>query len=489
MMNAFQNKQRTTSDQQRATSNQQPGTSVGFILKGYPRLSETFILNEILLPEQMGLKLHIFALLNPCEARVHDKVRQVRAGVTYIPDCFWPYFWAFIKANVLLWRSRPALYRQALRFAVTMSMRHWSTSTIKRFMQAAYLVQNHLPPPGGASAPLYGVPKSGTKVRLTGKNDRREGRVAVSHFHAHFSHGPTTVAFFASWLTDLHYSFSAHAKDIYLQKRDFLRHKLLHASFVVTCTEFNRNYLQQVAGKEAIIQRCYHGIDLKAFTVPPIRLFHAPPNILSIGRLVPKKGFPILLQALHFLRRGGYQFRCIIIGDGPIKNELRQQIAQLRLNDCVKLLPPMPQSDLLEYYHHADLFALACEVQEDGDRDGIPNVVVEAMAMGLPIVSTRISGIPECVADGVTGLLVAEKDPLALAVAMALLLGEPEWAQQLGRAGRKKVECDFNARRNVEQIAAALQKATASYSSNKTARLRPWSLAVDTAMAANKVFR
>ncbi len=474
MMNVQEN-------QRPATGNQEPGTSIGFILKGYPRLSETFILNEILLLEQMGLKLHIFALRNPGEAKVHDKVRQVRAGVTYIPDYFWPYFWAFIKANVLLWWSRPSLYWQALRFAVIMSVRHWSTSTIKRFVQAAYLVKNHLPE---ASAPLYGVPKSGTKDRSTEKNDHHENRIAISHFHAHFSHGPTTVAFFASWLTGRNYSFSAHAKDIYLQEHNFLRHKLLRASFVVTCTEFNRNYLQQVAGKEAIIQRCYHGVDLKVFIAPAIRLLHTPPHILSIGRLVPKKGFPILLQALHFLRRGGYQFRCSIVGDGPIQNELRQQIAQLRLGNWVELVPPMSQGDLLDYYRRADLFALACEVQEDGDRDGIPNVIVEAMAMGLPIVSTRISGIPECVADGVTGLLVAEKDPLALAVAMALLLGEPEWAQQLGRAGRKKVERDFDGRRNVEQIAAALRQTTANRPSIKTARLQSWRLAVDTAMAS-----
>lgn len=131
----------------------------------------------------MGLKLHIFALRNPGEAKVHDKVRQVRARVTYVPDYFWPYFWAFIKANVLLSWSRPSLYWQAWRFAVTMSVRHWSTSTIKRFVQAAYLVQNHLP----AASP---------KERSNGKDYHDQDRVAVSHFHAHFSHGPTTVAFF-----------------------------------------------------------------------------------------------------------------------------------------------------------------------------------------------------------------------------------------------------------------------------------------------------
>ena len=323
-----------------------------------------------------------------------------------------------------------------------------------------------------------------TNERSDGTSYRNQNRIAVSHFHAHFSHGPTTVAFFAAWLTGRNYSFSAHAKDIYLQEGDFLRHKLLRASFVVTCTEFNRNYLQHVAGKEAIIQRCYHGVDLKAFTAPAMRRLHSRPHILSIGRLVPKKGFLVLLQALHFLRQGGYQFHCSIIGEGPLQYELLQARTALRLADWVDFLTPMSQGDLLDYYRRADLFALACEVQEDGDRDGIPNVIVEAMVMGLPIVSTRISGIPECVDEGINGMLVAEKDPLALAIAIALLLGEPEWAQQMGRAGREKIEREFDARRNVEQIAAALRHAIAGNPQIRAAKLRSSELIVETALVS-----
>jgi glycosyltransferase involved in cell wall biosynthesis len=413
-----------------------PDQVVGFILKGYPRLSETFIVNEILLLEQLGLKLHIFAMRNPGETKVHESVGRVRAPVTYIPDYFWRCFFSFIGANVKLWRRRPGWYWPAFRFALWRSLRQRSSSTIKRFAQAAYLVQKCLP---------------GT---------------TVAHFHAHFSHGPTTVAYFASWLTGLHYSFSAHAKDIYIQEHDFLREKIRRADFVVTCTGFNRDYLMRVAGGEAPIFCVHHGNDLQMFAPAARRRNDSCPVILSVGRFVPKKGFAGLLRALHKLRQDGWNFYCYIIGGGPLQNELEALQRHLGLDDCVELKRQMSQNELLHYYRQADLFALACEVQSDGDRDGIPNVLVEAMAMGIPVVSTAISGIPELVENSISGLLVPEKDVAALADAMKTLLGQPEVARRLGLAGRDKVERDFDAKRNVEQIRALLRNALAAAPSN-----------------------
>ncbi len=411
--------------------------TIGFILKGYPRLSETFILNEILLLERLGFKLHIIAMRNPGETTVHDSVKQVRACVTYIPDYFWPFFFAFIKANVKLWWRKPGVYWRAFRFALFRSLRQFSSSTIKRFAQAAYLVENH----------LYARPGS------------RFEPITIAHLYAHFSHGPTTVAYFASQLTGIDYSFSAHAKDIYLQEHDFLSLKVDAARFVVTCTEFNKKYLQEVSGNATSVFRCYHGLNIDAFTVPLRKRASTSANIISVGRFVPKKGFPILIQALHRLRQEGLSFHCDIVGSGPMKDELLQQIKALGLSDSIKLVAPMPQNELLEYYRRADLFALACEVQEDGDRDGIPNVLVEAMAMGIPAVSTAISGIPELVENGVNGFLVPEKNPAALAEAIGKLLRRPELAERIGLAGRARVEEEFDALRNVEKIGMLLRGA------------------------------
>lgn len=401
---------------------------IGIILKGYPRLSETFIINEILLLEERGYKLHIFALRNPDEAKVHESVRRVRARVTYIPDYFWRFFFSFLITNFQVWRRSPGVYWQALCFAVSRSLQQKSSSTIKRFLQSAYLVERGLPGAG------------------------------VAHFHAHFSHGPTTVAYFARRLTKISYSFSAHAKDIYLQERGFLFEKIWWANFVVTCTEFNRAYLFQAVSNETPVVRSYHGVDLQLFQPAPSAVTNGGrPVILSIGRLVPKKGFPVLLHALHQLRQKHADFRCLIIGDGPLKHELENLAKRLGLSQFVTIQPPVSQTELLAYYRQADVFALACEVQEDGDRDGIPNVLVEAMAMEIPVVTTSISGIPELIEDGLNGLLVAEKNPSALARALSALLSKPELARRLAVAARAKVERDFDAKRNIEKIDKLLQ--------------------------------
>ena len=431
---------------------QASGKTIGFILKGYPRLSETFIINEILLLEQLGFKLHIFALRDPGESKIHDNVKKIKAGVTYIPDYFWPYFGAFIRSNVRLWWRSPSSYWPAFWFALYRSINRNSSSTIKRFTQAAYLVQNCLELEEKDKERGFG--ERGSTIT----SSPIDSLIKVEHFHAHFSHGPTTVAYFAAWLTGMNYSFSAHAKDIYLQEHGFLREKIAKAKFVTTCTEFNKNYLQKVAGevKESVF-KCYHGIDLNYFSLPIKSKFSDCPQILAVGRLVPKKGFPVMIEALHKLRMDGHQFSCNIVGGGPMENELQELITKLGLEEWVKLLPKMSQGEVFKYYQKADLFALACEVQSDGDRDGIPNVIVEAMAMGIPIVSTRISGIPECVDDGINGILVEQKDPTVFADALATLIRQPELAHQYGQAGRKKVEQEFDAFQNVEKIGNALR--------------------------------
>ena len=408
---------------------------IGIILKGYPRLSETFIVNEMVLLEELGYDLHIFALRDPGETKVHDNVRRVKARVTYVPDYFWRFFFAIVGSNLRAWWRQPGLYWKWFRFAWFRSFRQFSSSTIKRFAQAAYLVERGLPGAG------------------------------VVHFHAHFSHGPTTVAYFASLLAGISYSFSAHAKDIYLQERDFLREKLQRAQFVVTCTEFNRQHLLKAAGCDAPVFRSYHGIDLEGFKPAPSRQKNDDhPVILSVGRFVPKKGFAVLLRALDKVRQGGLNFRAYLIGGGELKQELQKLIAELNLRECVELKGQMSQAELHAYYRQAGVFALACEVQNDGDRDGIPNVLVEAMAMAIPVVSTAISGIPELVENGVNGLLVNEKDPAALAAALTTLLSDPEMAQRLGKAGRATVEDEFDSKRNVERIGELLWGALVSRS-------------------------
>lgn len=405
--------------------------TIGFLLKGYPRLSETFIANEIALLEKSGFEIHIFALRNPGERIIHGQVRKINAGVTYLPDKFWPNILYFLSTNIRLWRRTPKNYWHAFKVAFSRSMRRQSVSTIKRFAQAGILVHDKL-----SSAP-------------------------VQHFHAHFSHGPTTVAYFVKMLTGIPYSFSAHAKDIYLQGDiEFLTRKIWNAKFAVTCTEYNRRHLISIVGEAAPVFRVYHGIDLNMFS--PHRKIHRTrkkPHILSVGRLVAKKGFATLLQALKIIREQGIEFECDIVGGGELRQELQAQIDRLNLQKNVHLHNEKSQQELLTFYQRADLFALACEVQTNGDRDGIPNVLVEAMATATPVVATRISGIPELITHGKTGMLVEPKNPEALAEMLISVLQNSSLRNAMRKAALQKVQQDFDHARNIKLIAEFLNAA------------------------------
>ncbi|MEZ4765890.1 MAG: glycosyltransferase family 4 protein [Calditrichia bacterium] len=248
-----------------------------------------------------------------------------------------------------------------------------------------------------------------------------------------------------------------------MQEDEFLRQKIHGAQFAVTCTGFNRKHMAGVAGQDAPVYRCYHGINIEKFTrSAALSRNGKPPVILSIGRFVPKKGFPTLLKAMHLLKEKGYAFSAYFAGGGPMETELQTLIDQFDLTANVQLINKLSQEELLEYYRKADIFALACEVQPDGDRDGIPNVLVEAMALEIPSVSTAISGIPELIDDGKNGLLVPQRNPEALAAALEKLITQPELALVLGKAGRETVKQEFDNRQNVIKIGKLLDDAMKS---------------------------
>jgi glycosyltransferase involved in cell wall biosynthesis len=263
------------------------------------------------------------------------------------------------------------------------------------------------------------------------------------------------VANLAHHLTGCPFSFTAHAKDIYLSDRADLATKMAAAEFVITCTAFNRNYLAEIAAPDAPIHVCYHGVDVSRFSCEPdVRRADSvePLQILSVGRFCEKKGFPYLLQACYRLKQRERRFVCRIIGFGPLQRELEELIRALQLHDCVVLAGKMTQEKLIHEYGRADLFVLPCLVTDGGDRDGIPNVLVEAMAMLLPVVSTPVSGIGELVDHMQNGLLAAEKDSESLAAAMELLLEDPALRRRLGANGRRKVMEAFSLERSTAKV-------------------------------------
>jgi glycosyltransferase involved in cell wall biosynthesis len=260
-------------------------------------------------------------------------------------------------------------------------------------------------------------------------------------------------------MTGISFSFTAHAKDLYLTPKRIVRRRSRAATFVATCTGYNARYLRDLIGTDERkkIQLVYHGIDLSMFAAQDIPSGAAPAaesayRLLSVGRLVPKKGHEHLIAACAKLRDAGYEIRCRIVGGGPLQADLTAQIARLRLENVVSLEGSMTHAELIGLYRQADLFALAPRITDDGDRDGIPNVIAEAIAAGVPVVSTDVSGIPELVRHERTGLLVPPNDSTALATAIARLIASPELANSLAASARTLLEEDFDLLKTTVQL-------------------------------------
>jgi glycosyltransferase involved in cell wall biosynthesis len=272
--------------------------------------------------------------------------------------------------------------------------------------------------------------------------------------HAHFIDRAATLALVASRLLDIPYSVTAHANDIYVNPI-LLHEKLGEAKFVATCTGYNQAHLARLgADSFGHKLRCiYHGLDVGNYQ-PASRVSSDKPMVIAVGQLKEKKGFAYLIEACHMLKERGYHFECQIVGEGPLRQDLEARIRQLFLQDTVTLCGALPHQDVIDKYKQSTIFVLPCIVGSDGDRDGIPNAVLEALAMQRPVVSTRHSGIPEVVEDGVNGLLVPPADAVALAEALANLLDDPERRQRLGERGRQTVIENFDVAQNVRRLLA-----------------------------------
>ena len=409
---------------------QPPKPVLGMILKGYPRISESFISNEILLLERQGIPIHIFSMRHPRESFAHKSVRRIKAGVDYLPQSIleaWPQLLFY---NLLLAVRRTGPYLRAVRTAFLRFSRTHKSATIKHLLQAGYLVQKLLP---------------GSRV---------------VHLHAHFAHSPASVAMFASQLSGLDFSFTGHAKDIYTSHPLQLKEKMAKARFVITCTEYNRRYLSSLAGNDRVsLYRMYHGIDLDLFSDGNPRREPAPPfRFVTVARLVPKKGLPTVYRALRRLQQQGVDFQHTLIGDGDDRDRLLGLIRDLGLSGSCRWVGTLPHEEVLEYYHRSDLFVLGCEQAANGDRDGIPNVFVESLAMGLPVVGTRLSAIPELIEDGETGLLVQPGDEKGMADAMLRILRDTRLREQVIRAGKERVRQGFNNRVIIEDLVSVYLK-------------------------------
>ena len=399
--------------------------AVAFVLKGYPRLSETFIAQEIRALEERGLDIRLISLRRPTDRHVHPVHREIRAPVNYLPEYLY-------RAPARVWRGwragrRLSGYAAARRTWLKDLARDPTPNRARRFGQALVLACE-LP-------------------------------ADVGWIHAHFLHTPASVARYAALMLGLPWSCSAHAKDVWTTPAWEKAEKLADCRWLVTCTRTNRDHLADLAPAGRQVDLVYHGLDEGRF--PPLENRHPsrdggdagdPVVLLSVGRAVVKKGYDDLLDALGRLP-AALNWRLIHIGGGPLLRSLKRRAQRDGLAGRITWMGAQPQEMVLAQYRAADAFVLACRIADDGDRDGLPNVLMEAQSQGLACLSTAVSAIPELIVADETGLLVAPGDGAALAAALARLIADAKLRQRLGAAGMERVRAAFSFDDAIDRLA------------------------------------
>jgi glycosyltransferase involved in cell wall biosynthesis len=394
-----------------------------YLVRSWPRLSQTFILNEVLGLERRGVPLTIVSLVRSGEPLAHPQVGMVASAVTYLDERTRFVGWRRLGDHAAVAVAHPGRYLRTLLFC--------------------------LAHPGLAAG--YGDLTAVRCLHHAVKIARQELRTAAVdgsavHVHAHFAHDPALVGLFLARLIDLPFSFTGHARDLVQIPADALARRAAAAAAVVTCCEANAHYIRSSVPAASLppLRVIHHGVELNRFAPIPPRGAAGVPMLLSVGRLVEKKGFGDLLRALAALRADGVDFRCRIYGSGPLLDPLLVQRDELGLRDRVQLMGAVSSPEIVAALAAADVFVLAPRVTADGDRDGIPNVLVEAMASRLPVVATSAGGVPELVAHDVNGLLVPPEDVVGLAAALRRLIAEPATRARLASEARRTVEADYD---------------------------------------------
>jgi glycosyltransferase involved in cell wall biosynthesis len=394
------------------------------VLKGYPRLSETFIAQELLGLERAGFDLTLISMRKPTDKKRHPVHDQIKARVVYLPEYLYQEPLRVLRA-LFAGVSKPGFNPLLKQFWADLR-RDLTPNRFRRFGQA--LVLAHEWPDGG------------------------------EWLHAHFIHTPASVTAYASIMTGVPWTCSAHAKDIWTSPDWELSEKLGAARWTVTCTHSGFDHMRSLTAAKDRVHLSYHGLDLARFN--HVDEPHSnrdgsqpadPVRIVSVGRAVEKKGYDVLLQALALLPTElNWRFEHIGGGDGLAK--LKAQAERLGLADRIAWRGALAQEEVLAHYRQADIFALACRVAADGDRDGLPNVLVEASSQRLVCISTNVSGVPELLTDGENGLIVPPENPQALALALERAIREPAIRHLLGDAAERRVRDHFDYHSSIRQL-------------------------------------
>jgi colanic acid/amylovoran biosynthesis glycosyltransferase len=370
---------------------------VAYLLERFPSFGQTFCYREVAELERQGVKVHVYSIRRPVDEPKQDWDEQLVGRVHYLPE-----------ENALVREVDRSVREGRVSSATREALKKWGRqSDFLRLYQAVYV---------------------GLRLQENG----------VQRVHAHFAGMAARTAFWINQFFGIPFSFTAHANDIFAP-REFvvsLAKLLADAKAIVTVSDYSAEFLRgRFPEAAAKVHRIYNGVDLSRFH--PIDFGSGIPAIVSIGRLIEKKGFADLISACRLLKPRGRDFVCEIIGEGPLEPALKAQIARDGLEGCVKLVGPQTLSQIALRLAHATIFALPCTREEGGGMDNLPTVIMEAMAAGLPVVSTPLAGVPEMVEDHVNGILVPEHEPGAVAAALEYLIANPEQARRFGDRGRE----------------------------------------------------
>lgn len=418
-----------------SVSRERPVVDLAVLVSSFPSLSQTFILHELIDLERRGVRLHLFALRRSAQQHLpHTSLSRLRATPEYLLDPLFAPSWREVrKAHVSLLARDPARYARALR---------------RIRSSPDYVFPQHDVTPRLARASHLG------RAALLAQ---RLGELRSPPLYVHFAHRPVTVGRFAASLAGVDYGFFGHARDIWQTPRAELAAKVHDAAVVFTCTAEAHAYLEDLAAGETPVRLAYHGVALQPVT--RTRAGNAAPVVFALGRLVEKKGFSSLLRATALLKGRGLAFRVRIGGDGPEWPYLQRLAHELGIASRVSFLGPLDETEAEAEYARAAVFVLPCRKLANGDQDGLPNTILEAMAHGLPVVSTALPAVREAVEDQSCGLLAPPDDDVALAQALERLLRDRELRARLGASARACVAARFDRARTLAAVPAGLAEA------------------------------
>lgn len=401
---------------------------LAIVVKGWPRLSETFIAQELVALEEAGIEFDLWSLRHPTDKKTHPLHDRLNARIRYLPEYL---------------HEEPRRVHDAM----------GAVTALPGFDAAAEAYARDLDRDDTANRRR----RWGQACVLA-----HEAEGSLEALYAHFLHTPSSVARYAAILRGVPWSFSAHAKDIWTSPEWELREKLSEAShgaaFGATCTRFGAEHLQSLADTPTRVDLVYHGLDLGRFPPAParaLRAVDAPLRMMSVGRLVEKKGFDTLIDALALLPNN-LNWHWTHIGGGTLDTQMRARADAAGVADRITWRGACDQPDVIEAMRAADLFVLPSRIAADGDRDGLPNVLMEAASQKLPMLSTPVSAIPEFITDGTHGLL-AKDTPQAFAAAMQRIASDPKLGPRLAEAAHTRLHAEFTMAPGIAHLAKRLR--------------------------------